>query len=373
VATVACAAAPAAPTVNAQAPGSDLALCAEGVRFIGFSDALNKTAFGGLDVKELSAIAYDEHNGLYYTLADRDKATPTHFFTLSIPVGSDAMGTPTVLAVTQLRNGGIPYNGYTFDGEGIAVSHNNQLFAASESGSAAGQQPEIRRFSLDGVEAEALAVPDRFLIGTNNLSFESLALSPSGRSLFTANERSLPAVGGYPADGRTDDLRNRIRILRYEDRGPAGFVPAQQYFYLTEPDRVASPDDVGVVDLIALSETDLLVLERGFLATEGNTVRIFRVSLAGAADVSGEPTLAAPGLAPLAKTLLVDLAGCPAGEATIPPGAVQPNALLDNFEDMTLGPYLPGGWRALILQSDDNFGSNQTTRLVALAIPVAPF
>jgi two-component system sensor histidine kinase KdpD len=37
---------------------------------------------------------------------------------------------------------------------------------------------------------------------------------------------------------------------------------------------------------------------------------------------------------------------------------------------MTLGPVLPGGRRALILISDDNGGANQTTRIVALGIPV---
>lgn len=358
-----------APVAKAQAPGGDLPYCAPGVQFIGFSDALNKTSFGGFDVIELSAIAYDQHTGLYYSLADRAKEVHTHVFTLDIPVSSSGMGTPSIVGVTELTHDGTVYNGYAFDGEGIDVSHNNQLFAASESGSAAGEQPEIRRFSLDGVELESLPVPPRFLIGTTNYSLESLSLSPNGRSLFTANERALPAVGSYPADGKTADGRYRSRILRYEDRGVGGFVPAEQFFYLTEP---AGPSgDIGIVDLIALSETDLMVLERGYEPTMGNTIRIFRVSLAGSMDVSGEPTLAAPGLVPVEKTLLVDLVNCPSSGATLAPGSIQDNPLLDNFEDMALGPYLPGGLRALILQSDDNGGTNQTTRLIALAIPVA--
>jgi hypothetical protein len=205
------------------------------------------------------------------------------------------------------------------------------------------------------------------LIGTNNLSFESLALSPNGHSLFTANERPLPAVGPSPTDGQAADLRNRTRILRYK-RGPGGFVPHKQYFYLTEPNRPAAPNDVGVVEIIALSEEDLLVLERGFKLGEGNTVSVFRVSVEDAADVSDEPTLAAAGLVPVAKTLVFDLVNCPPRGATIPPGATQPNALLDNFEAMTLGPKLPGGRRTLLLLSDDNAGANQTTRFIALAV-----
>ena len=124
-----------------------------------------------------------------------------------------------------------------------------------------------------------------------------------------------------------------------------------------------------MVEIVALSETDLLVLERGFVTSEGNTVRIFRVDLSGAADVSDEPTLSAPGLQPLVKTLVVDLVTCPSGGATSPPGSIQPNPVLDNFEGMTLGPNLPGGQRALILVSDDNGAANQKTRVVALAVP----
>jgi len=364
VALVTASSLPTVPTASAEQPGDSLALCTLEVQFIGFSDVLNKTNFGEFGVNELSAITYDQHRGVYYSIADRAGAIQTHFFTLDIPVGSDALGVPTVLDAGVLNNDvGVAYNGFTFDGEGIAITRNKGLLVASESGSAVGQQPEIRRFSSEGAELESLEVPSRFLIGTNNLSFESLALSPDGRSLFTANEAPLAA------DGRTADLESRIRILRYEDRGPGGFVPAEQFYYLTEPGRTVG--DLGVADMIALSEADLLVLERGFVAGQGNTVRVFRVSVKGAADVSGELSLAAPGLVPLAKTLLVDLAGCPPSGATIPPGATQPNALLDNFEGMTLGPYLSGGRRALILQSDDNAGTNQTTRLIVLAVSVA--
>ena len=135
----------------------------------------------------------------------------------------------------------------------------------------------LRQFSGAGTHLSELPIPPRFLVGTNNFSLESLALSPAGQSLFTANERPLPAVEASPEDGQTADLRNRIRILRYEHRDDGGFVPAAQFYYATEPER--APGDVGVVDLIAVSETTLLVLERGFVDGQGNTVRLFRVSL----------------------------------------------------------------------------------------------
>lgn len=336
--------------------------CAPNVQFLGFSDALNKSKFGGFDVTELSGLTYDDRRGVYYAVADRAGATPTHVFTLDISVGSEAVGPLRVLGATVLNTDpGTPFTGFTFDGEGIALTRGDELLVASESGSAAGEQPEIRRFSLNGSYLGELSVASRFLIGPNNLSFESLALSPNGHRLFTANE------GPLAADGRTGDLRSRVRIVRYEDRGAQGFVPAQEYLYLTEPGRTTG--DLGVVELIALSEEDLLVLERGFVANQGNTIRAFRVSVRNAADVSNIPSLSAGEPVPLTKSLLFDLVNCPASGAKTP--GTQPNPLLDNFEAMTLGPQLPGGRRALLLMSDDNAGDTQVTRVVALAIPTA--
>jgi hypothetical protein len=93
--------------------------------------------------------------------------------------------------------------------------------------------------------------------------------------------------------------------------------------------------------MIALSETDLLVLERGFVSGLGNTIRIFHVPLRVTPEVSGVTSLAALGAdehsaALAAKTLLVDVANCPSSGATNPPGDPA-NPLLENFEAMTLG------------------------------------
>jgi hypothetical protein len=126
--------------------------------------------------------------------------------------------------------------------------------------------------------------------GWANQTFESLSMSPNSRSLFTANEGSL-AADGETADGSD-------RILRYEDRGRGSFKLAEEFYYLAEPGQ-------GVVEIAALSEKELLVLERGFVAGKGNTVRIFRVSLKGAEDVSDEPSLAELGLVPVEKELPV--------------------------------------------------------------------
>lgn len=340
---------------TAAPPKSDTPTCTTGVDFLGFSDALNKRTYEGTSVGGLSALTYDQRRGVYYSLVDNGPAATSEarFYTLRLPTKGGTLGEPEILDVTTLRDAsGKPFTASNFDGEGITLTRRGDLLVSSET------EPSIRRFSLDGELLEELPVPQKFRVapageGQRNQTFESLSLSPNGRSLFTANE------GYLLADGETADGSDRIRILRYEDRGPGSFVPVEEFFYLADP-------GLGVVEIVALSEDELLVLERGFQSGVGNTVRVFKISLDGAEDVSEEPSLAEPGLEPVEKELLVDLADCPPSGVTTP--GTQANPLLDNYESLVLGPRLPGGERSLLLQSDDNFSAGQVTRVVALSV-----
>jgi hypothetical protein len=331
----------------------DAASCAPGVDLLGFSDALDKQQFGNTDVGGLSALTYDAARGVYYALTDNQGGNAARFYTLRLPLDGATLGTPALQAVTTLRDAnGRPFTGRNFDGEGMALLPDGDLLISSET------EPAIRRFAPDGTLLGALPVPSRFAVkpdgeATENQTFESLGIIPGGQSFFTAVE------GPLAADGFTGDLRGRLRILRYGRAADGNFAPVAQFFYLAEPAQ-------GVADLVALSDTDLLVLERGFIPGLGNFIRVYRVSLAGATDVTGRASLNDPGLTPLKKDLLVDLANCPPGNATNP--ARQPNQLLDNFEALALGPTLPDGRRALLLLSDDNFNKDQVTRIIALAL-----
>jgi hypothetical protein len=170
-------------------------------------------------------------------------------------------------------------------------------------------------------------------------------LSPDGASLFTANEEKLAP------DGRDPEGHKRIRVLRYERGGAGGFEPSEEFFYLTE-------SRTGVADVAALSESELLVLE--------HDNRVFRVSLEGAEDVSNKKSLAAPGLEPLEKELLVNPAyyaqdGAGGSDARI-------GTELGNLEGLALGPRLPDGRSTLLLQNDDGFYAGRVTRIVAFSV-----
>ena len=340
--------------VDAAPPQTNSRECAEGVDLFGFSDALNKRNFDGAKVGGISGITYDAGRDVYYGLVDNQGTSPARFYTLSLPTEGQKLGKPRILDVTILRDAdGQPFTGANFDGEGIALTSDDELLISSET------EPSIRRFALDGAFLGELQVPDNFLVqggqAQPNQTFESLSVSPSGQSLFTANE------GYLSADGETAEGGDRLRILRYENSARDGFVPSEQFYYLADP-------GLGVVDIVALSDDELLVMERGVQAGVGNTVRIYRVSLDGATDVSGVDSLAASNVEPLQKELLVDLSDCPSSGAKAAPGAVQANPLLDNFEALTLGPVLPDGRQSLVLASDDNFNKSQTTRVIVLAV-----
>ena len=323
-----------------------IASCAPGLSLLGISDALDKATFEDAGVNGLSGLTYDRTTGKFISVSDRQPRA----FTLDIPLQGD----PVITAAVELRDtDGTAYNGGTFDGEGIAITSSVEWLISSE------LEPAIHRFAPDGTRLETFPTPEKFLIepagrGEANGAFESLALAPGGRNLFTANERVL--IG----DDRDEDDRGRHRILRYRWDDAAGtFLPAEEYFYSTEPDQ-------DIVEIAALTDSSLLVMERGLSFTEGFTARIFRVSLSGATNVSDIDRLADGTAQPLRKWLLADISDCIVGDGTT--FGMNLNPIMDNFEAMALGPELPGGNRALIVNSDDNFQDFQTTRFLILSV-----
>jgi hypothetical protein len=282
---------------------------------------------------------------VYYSLVDNEEGAPARFYTLRLPLDRAVLGKPIILGVTILRDSeGRPFTAANFDGEGIAVTSRSELFVSSET------EPSIRRFSLDGRLLKELPISRKFLLEPEgwsqlNGTFESLSVSPEGRSLFTATEEPLTP------DGRDSGGRERIRLLRYEIRDTGDFEPSEEFYYLTESTK-------GPADLVAVSEEELLVLE--------HDNRIFWVSLKEADDVSSVASLAAPGFTPLDKELLADPADCVLGGAEST--GLRNNPPLGNLESLSLGPTLPDGRRALLLQSDDAFDPRRATRIIALAV-----
>ncbi|MFI5713749.1 esterase-like activity of phytase family protein [Kribbella sp. NPDC051620] len=334
--------------------GSDPAACSPDASFRGFTDSLDKTSYAGLPVAGLSAINLNAPNHAV-ALVDNVTDTPARVFGLQL---GDDHGKPEVAvdSVTILRRpDGTPYNNVDFDGEGLVNELGGRTILATSE-----REPSIRRFSLaSGLELASLPVPSRFQVApageaTANATFESLAISTNGRTLYAGME------GPLASDGTDAAGSSRNRILRYTGRPGGAYTVAAQLAYKPDP-------GLALVELAYVHSDQLVSMERTFTPGVGNTIRVFSVSLKGAQDVSKQASLAdAPDSVYVHKKLLFDLVNCP------PSGAVakqpQPNPLLDNVEGLALGGFLPSGRRQLYLISDDNFGPTQITRLYSLAV-----
>ncbi|MFJ7900543.1 esterase-like activity of phytase family protein [Streptomyces sp. NPDC096198] len=323
------AAAPAAPPASAAAPAAGAHACSSSVTLAGFSDTLDKTTYEGAFVGNLSALSVDRDGGIaalsdrssLFTL-DRRTFAPTSVVNLA-----DEKGTP-------------------LDSEGLVVDRDGTRLVTSET------EPSVRRYARDGRLLDRLPVPAPLAVApagraTANQTFEGLTLLPGGRTLLAGMEGSL-----------SGDTPGTVRFQTWTRRG-AHFVPAAQYGYRTD-------SGLGVSETTAAPDGRLLVLERGFTAGFGNTVRLYLADLRHATDTRRIDTLTGQtGVRLVRKTLLADLVNCPSLGATA--RQPQPNPLLDNIEGMAVTGASSGRLKVLLV-SDDNQSATQITRLYSLRV-----
>jgi hypothetical protein len=287
--------------------------------------------------RDLSGIAWDPRNGVLWAIHD---ASPS-----IVALVPDATLHTWRFGETMTIDGGDPA-----DLEGIALVPDG-FVVCSEDG------PRVMELDRRARFQRRLSVPSRFGDARKNKGFESLTVSPSGRYLFTTTEVALVSDGPTA----TNASGTRVRILRIDRHGGAPV----EYAYETDA-SAHETGDWGVSDLEALSDTELLVLERGWSSGHGNTVRIYDTTLEDRARCSDVERLSVTSPV-LSKTLRADLSKVPA--AGVPePKQPQPAPLLDNYEGMALGPRSSDGRRTLLLVSDDNGHATQVARIVVLVL-----
>ena len=251
----------------------------------------------------------------------------------------------------------IPLTGrpdFEWDGEGLIRLRDGFIAVTDET------TARVERFDTAGKFLTNVVISSRFSEqAIANLGLESLTISPSGRFLFTANEAALKTDGLLATKSKGTTVRIHQRELATgADRQAA---------YRTEPLGAGLLIGLtGVSELAAISDRELLVLERGYQPLYGNTVRIFRVDLATGIRVEAMDSLT-PETPVLTKQLVVDLATLPSAGITHP--GYQPNPILDNYEALAIGPAIPDGRRLLFVTSDDNSSSSQVARVLVLAVP----
>ncbi|MFG3360801.1 esterase-like activity of phytase family protein [Streptomyces griseofuscus] len=307
--------------------------CSSTVSIDRFSDALDKTTYNGTFVGNFSALAVDR-DGSLAALEDRSQ-----LFDL------DARTLQPKSAVHLADE-----NGADLDSEGLVIDRDGTRLITSE------VEPSIRRYSRDGRILDRLPVPSALLVApagraTSNQTFEGLTLLPGGHTLLASMED--------PIAGDSADL---VRFQTWTRTKGDHFRLAAQYAYRIDA-------GLGVPEVQATPDGRLLVLERGFTAGVGNTVRLYLADPRHATDTSGIENLTGQNdVRVMKKTLLADIADCPSLGATAK--ETQPNPLLDNIEGMAVTGRDRTGRLKVVLVSDDNQNPAQITRFYYLRVRV---
>ncbi|MET7618101.1 esterase-like activity of phytase family protein [Streptomyces sp. NPDC005408] len=310
--------------------------CSSRVDIDSYSDALDKTEFQGSFVGNFSALAVDT-DGDIAAVSDRSEL---------FGLDRASLRPKSVVHLADEK-------GAQLDSEGLAVERDGSRLVSSET------EPSVRRYSRDGALLGSLPVPDALRVApagraTRNLTFEGLTLQPGGRTLVAAMEG--PIAGDGPGI---------VRLQTWRRHGQ------KQEFRLAEQYGYRADAKLGISEATATGDGRLLVLERGFTAGVGNTVRLYLADLRHATDVSDveyvteQDVTGQDGIRLVRKTLLADIADCPSLGA--PAKQPQPNPLLDNIEAMAVTSRAPGRLH-LLLASDDNQNSAQITRFYRLSV-----
>jgi hypothetical protein len=218
-------------------------------------------------------------------------------------------------------------------------------------------QPALLHMTRDGVVTKVIEFPKEFqIVGDgktglrDNQGFEGLAVTPSGR-LIAGLEQPLLQDAAV-----TFDRGGTGRLIEFEPSGST-FRPARQWRYIISPtprienfDDLCSDGENGLVELLALSDTTLISMERACLTTRdkqftANTVQLFSVEL-----IDGDAR----------KRLLLNF-------DSITSRLSSALSRLENFEALTFGPIV-NGTPTLLIASDDNFRATQKTSFLLLGM-----
>ncbi|QPF74757.1 esterase-like activity of phytase family protein [Roseateles sp. DAIF2] len=227
-------------------------------------------------------------------------------------------------------------------------------------------QPFIREVNAQGQHQREYTLPAMFQMNAgdsgprHNAVFEGLSFTPDGRSAVVLMEGPLLQDGAAPS--LTAGAQSRITVF---DRA-SGQATAQYAYPVEKVQATPVPANnfsvSGATEILALSATRFLVLERSFsVGVVGNQVRLYEIDTAKASNVLSAANLA--GATPVTKRLVLDFETL---KTTL--GGIA------NLEGLSFGPKLANGKRSLVVVADDNFptADSPTDRNQILVFEIQP-
>ena len=306
----------------------------------------------------LSGLAPDERSQQW--VAAIDDRTNSRVAWLTVTGGEKGMEV-TVVRMLLLRPGVGMTDRVTTqaDLEAIVALHDGTFLLAEEGHRIDAEvwQPALLRMNRDGVVTAAIDFPPELQIAADaksglrdNQGFESLTLTPKGR-VITGLEQPLIQDGVV-----TFERGAAGRLIEFVPSGST-FRPGKQWRYMISPTprlegypETCTDGENGLVELLALSETRLIAMERACLTDResgrtANTVQLFMVDL-----IEGD-------------AIKQELLNFDAMLSRLSPAL----AALENFEAMTFGPLIDG-IPTLLIASDDNFRKTQKSAFLLLGM-----
>jgi 3-phytase len=344
------------------------------LRYIGETSIKTGTKYAKTVIGGLSGMVWQDKT-LYALSDDKGSAGEPRFYEFDLKIEKSKVEL-TPKKVTFVK--GLPGENDRppfVDPEGFARLSDGDFLISSEANTdkKPRTKPRILRVSSAGVWKSDFIIPEKYFaepLGKqtkgvqNNQSFEGLTTLDNGKFVFAALESCLAQDIVPGADGSGDI----IRILKFEDRGVQRgyYTPTAEYAYHVDAFKDNDKGKElfrGVSEILAVSETKILVLERG-VRTNGkgwtNSVTIYLADLAKATDTLAMDKIAGAKIALAGKTKLVDFETDLEKE--------RGSKMVDNFEALSWGPTLPDGRRTLLVMVDNNFSKRETTELVVFAV-----
>ncbi|MBV5286168.1 MAG: esterase-like activity of phytase family protein [Methyloversatilis discipulorum] len=344
------------------------------LRVIGATSLPTGTQFQGVEFGGISGIDRAA-DGSYWAIADDrggERGTP-RFYNLSLDYDATGFNGVTINSQTYMQRPDgttFPSNARTVDPEGIRVAPNGNLYWSSEgnwnANAASRYQPFVREMTTSGVFVREFATPAMYNYvdnastgGRNNKLFEALTVTPNG-TIYTANEDALVQDGPLTSIGNGS-------VVRLTALDPVSGAAGAQYAYELPPIPVdAAPGapfgpDNGLPELLAISDTQFIAIERAFAFGVGNTIRLTLAEItADTTDVSSFASLTGADYTPMRRTLLLEMP------------ITYEGITLDNIEGVSWGKTLANGNRTLVLVADNNFSATQSTQFIAIEVSAVP-
>jgi len=352
------------------------------LRLIGQQILPRRAEFSATVVGGLSGIDYDAKTDSFFIISDdrttTDSPNAPRFYTARLSFDANSFSGLTFQSVVSFKQpDGTDYPKVpdlkVADPESIRIDPlNGNLVWASEgdrtltSTPARVINPFIREITKAGQHVREYELPSIFAMSSSdvgprgNLTLEGLAFLPDGKSLAAIMEGPLFQDSATPT--LTTGAQSRITVF---DR-TSGKATAQYAYPIEKVQAAPVPADQftvnGATEILALSSTRFLVLERSFsVGVIGNQVRLYEIDISKATNVLTAANL--QGATAVTKRLVLDFETLKTQLGGIA-----------NLEGITFGPRLANGKRSLVVIADDNFplADSATDRNQVIVFEVQP-